>query len=152
MAKAYIGNEDWADEGDVFFFSIESEENLMSMLLIINFFIDHGIFDNTEEIEIYWGTNEFFQFTLNDFIDFIRNSEHITDSELKVFDKFKVTGFDIYKQIKEELNNIFYDYFVDIYRDDLTQDDKLEIRSYFIDLFGQKEWDNLYNNRIQWIN
>lgn len=26
--KAYIGNVDWADEGDVFFFSVESEENL----------------------------------------------------------------------------------------------------------------------------
>ena len=26
--KVYIGNVDWADEGDIFFFSVESEENL----------------------------------------------------------------------------------------------------------------------------
>ena len=34
--KVYIGNVDWADEGDIFFFSVESEENLEAMKSLIN--------------------------------------------------------------------------------------------------------------------
>ncbi len=33
--KAYIDNVDWADEGNVFFYSIESEENLQLMKKLI---------------------------------------------------------------------------------------------------------------------
>lgn len=50
--KAYIGNVDWADEGDVFFFSVESEENLKAMKNLIETLVKLDLFF---PIEIYWG-------------------------------------------------------------------------------------------------
>lgn len=50
--KVYIGNVDWADEGDIFFFSVESEENLEAMKSLINILVELDLFYPSE---MYWG-------------------------------------------------------------------------------------------------
>ena len=66
--KAYIGNVNWADEGNVFFFSVESEENLKAMKDLIDILVELDLFYSSE---MYWGTNEFFDFDKNDLLRFI---------------------------------------------------------------------------------
>ena len=61
--KVYIGNVDWADEGDIFFFSVESEENLEVMKSLINILVELDLFYSSE---MYWGTNESFDFGADD--------------------------------------------------------------------------------------
>lgn len=87
--KAYIGNIDWADEGDVFFFSVESEENLKAMKDLIDILVE------LYSTEMYWGTNEYF-----DFLEFINEAKDITEEELATLNKFKISGFDIFERIK----------------------------------------------------
>ena len=104
--KAYINNVDWADEGNVFFFSVESEENLQLMKELIKVYKELDLFD--EGIEMYWGTNEFFDFDAEDFLKFIEGAEDISEEELAVFEKFNVYGFDIYERILDELQGLIY--------------------------------------------
>lgn len=136
--KAYIGNVDWADEGNVFFFSIEDEERLQTMKELLKVLRDTDLIP--QEVEMYWGTNEFFQFDTDDLIKFIDTAEDISEEELEVFNKFGVYGFDIYDRI-----------LTFIYEDSAPWGDILEIgkeelskiEPLFIKLFGQKSWDDI---------
>lgn len=140
--KAYIGNVDWADEGDVFFFSVESEERLQAMRELIKIYIKLDLFH--EEVEMYWGTNEWFYFSGEDFLEFIDEAEDVSDEELEVFYKFGVNGFDIYYRIlyvlKERAIPTWYYY---AHKSDFPNIDEEEISKMeplFVKLFGQKAW------------
>lgn len=143
--KAYINDIDWADEGNIFFFSIESEENLQLMKELINVLKELDLF--YDDIEMYWGTNEFFAFDAEDFLRFIEDAEDISEEELAVFNKFKVSGFDIYERILDGLQELIYyweypgRYVVSEY---LTQEDLDKIQPLYIKLYGQESW-----NRVQ---
>lgn len=95
--KAYIGNIDWADEGDVFFFSVEEEGRLQALKELLKIITKLKIAPPT--VEMYWGTNEFFRFSTEKLLRFIEQAEDISEEELKVFDKFGVFGFDIYQNM-----------------------------------------------------
>lgn len=142
--KAYIGNVDWADEGDIFFFSIESEENLQLMKELIKVLKELDLFDG--EVEMYWGTNEYFNFESKDFIRFIDNAEDISEGELAVFNKFNVYGFDIYERIFDELQELVYYWEYPgryVVPDNLTQEGLDKIKPLYIKLYGQESWDKV---------
>lgn len=67
--KAYIGNIDWADEGDVFFFSVEEEGRLQALKELLKIVTKLKITPPT--VEMYWGTNEFFRFSTEKLLRFI---------------------------------------------------------------------------------
>lgn len=50
--KVYIGDVNWADEGDVFFFSVEYEENLKAMKSLIEIISE---LDLSLSADMYWG-------------------------------------------------------------------------------------------------
>lgn len=104
--RAYIKNVNWADEGDIFFYSVESMSTLKAMKDLIKIYMDLDLFN--DEIEMYWGTNEYFTFGPEDFIKFIDSAELITQEELQVFDKFNVCGFDIFDQIFDILQELMF--------------------------------------------
>ena len=140
--KAYIGNVDWADEGNVFFFSIESEENLKTMREFIETLVE---LDLVYSAEVYWGTNEYFIFNADKFLSFIDNAKDISEEELAVFNKFKVSGFDIYKVMLENLSGFIYqwDYIGWDFPDNLNDEGLNKIKPFYIKLYGQEEWDKL---------
>lgn len=150
--KAYIKNVDWADEGDILFFSIESEENLQVMKELLKIYSELDLLPYEEEM--YWGTNEFFTFTMEDLVEFIDQAEDISEEELKVFQKFSVRGFDIYEQIY----NLFYNYIVPNYNyrtdsyilPDISKEDLTRIEPLFIKLYEQDTWDRIIKNFKQY--
>ena len=55
--KVYIGNVNWADEGDIFFYSVISEEQFDLLYKLFNILLDLNLLPETDDF--YWGTNEF---------------------------------------------------------------------------------------------
>lgn len=136
--KAYIGNLDWADEGDVFFCSIESEERLKKLRDLIDLYVELNLFPSS--IEIYWGTNEFFDFTPEDLKQFIDDAKDISAEEYAVLKKFNVSGFDIYDRIEDELaygRLLFYKGS----NEHITEDDMKKIKNPYIELFSEENWE-----------
>lgn len=135
--KVYCGSNDWADEGDVFFYSLETEERLQAMKKLIEVFSKAGLNFNTD---MYWGTNQWFDFDTETFIDFIDEAVDISEEEIKVFEKFKVRGFDIYDRMLYHIyrvinNDIEY----------LTEEELREIEQAFITLFDKEKWNRFKN-------
>lgn len=149
--KAYINNVDWADEGNVFFYSIESEENLQLMKELTKILEELDLFD--DDVEMYWGTNEFFAFNAEDFLEFIEDAKDISEEELAVFEKFNVYGFDIYERILDELQGLIYYWEYPgryVVPDNLTQEGLDKIKPLYIKLYGQENWDKVqqgFNNQ-----
>ena len=46
---------------------------------------------------MYWGSNEYFNFEADDLLGFINEAEDISEEELAVFNKFKISGFEAIK-------------------------------------------------------
>ena len=67
--KVYIGNVDWADEGDVFFYSVISDEKFNLLYKLFNILLDLRLLPITDDV--YWGSNEFCEFGVNDIKKFI---------------------------------------------------------------------------------
>lgn len=139
--KAYIGNVDWADEGDIFFFSVESERTLELMKELIEILSELDLLPL--EVEMYWGTNEQFYFDKDDLLNFIDEAEDITNGELEVLGKFGISGFNIYDRI------------IDLIYDCINPRDKIpeiseeglaKIKPLFVELFGQRSCDKLKIN------
>lgn len=133
--KAYIGNVDWADEGDVFFFSVESEENLEAMKNLIEILVEFDLFYSSE---MYWGTNEFFEFSAADFLEFINEAKDVSEEELAIFNKFKISGFDIFKEMLDQLHDLIRDLDYDIAQEYLDK-----IKPFYLKLYKQEEWDKI---------
>lgn len=139
--KAYIGNVDWADEGDVFFFSVESEGTLKLMKELIEIIAELDLLPF--EVEMYWGTNEQFYFDKDDLINFIDEAEDITNDELEVLKKFGISGFNIYDRII----NLIYDCINPWDRiPEISEEGLAKIKPLFVELFGQRSWDKLKIN------
>lgn len=99
-----------------------------------------------DEIEMYWGTNESFNFNSADFIRFIEGAEDISEEELTVFEKFSVYGFDIYERILDGLQELIYYWEYPgryVVPDNLTQEGLDKIKPLYIKLYGQKSWDKV---------
>lgn len=133
--KAYIGNINWADEGDVFFFSVESEENLKAMKDLIDILVELDLFYSTE---MYWGTNECFDFGADDFLEFINEAKDISEEELATLNKFKISGFDIFERMSDKLHDLIWDLGYDISQEDLDR-----IKPLYIKLYDQKSWEDI---------
>ena len=138
--KAYIGNLDWADEGDVFFCSIESEERLKKLRDLIDLYVELNLLPSS--IEMYWGTNEFFDFTPEDLKQFIDDAKDISAEECAVLDKFDVSGFDIYDRIEDELSYGCLVSYEGINKN-MTKDKMKKIRNPYIELFSEENWKDI---------
>lgn len=138
--KIFISNEDWADEGDVFFCSIESEERLKKLRDLIDLYVELNLLPSS--IEMYWGTNEFFDFTPEDFKQFIDSAKDISEEEYAVLKKFNISGFDIYDMIEDELS---YCCLVSCgeTKENVTEDNMKKIRNPYIELFSKKKWKDI---------
>ena len=138
--KIFISNEDWADEGDVFFCSIESEERLKKLRDLIDLYVELNLLPSS--IEMYWGTNEFFDFTLEDLKQFIDNAKDISEEECAVLNKFNVRGFDIYDRIEDELSYGCLISYKGI-NENMTEEGMIKIRNLYIELFSEKNWKDV---------
>lgn len=136
--KAYIGNLDWADEGDIFFCSIESEERLKKLRDLIDLYVELNLLPSS--IEMYWGTNEFFDFTPEDLKQFIDDAKDISAEECAVLEKFNVSGFDIYDRIEDELSYGCLRSYKGI-NENMTEDKMKKIRNPYIELFSEENWE-----------
>lgn len=138
--RAYIGNLDWADEGDVFFCSIESEERLKKFRDLIDLYVELDLFPSS--IEMYWGTNEFFDFTPEDLKQFIDDAKDISAEECAVLKKFNVSGFDIYHRIESELLYRCLTSYKGI-NENMTEDSMKKIKNPYIELFSERDWKDI---------
>ena len=138
--KAYIGNMDWADEGDVFFCSIESEERLKKLRDLIDLYVELDLLPPSTEM--YWGTNEFFEFTPEDLKQFIDDAKDISAEECAVLDKFDVSGFDIYDRIEDKLSYGCLVSYEGINKN-MTKDKMKKIRNPYIELFSEENWKDI---------
>ena len=138
--KAYIGNLDWADEGDVFFCSVESEERLKKLRDLIDLYVELNLLPSS--IEIYWGTNEYFEFTPEDLKQFIDDAKDISAEECVVLDKFDVSGFDIYDRIEDKLSYGCLVSYEGINKN-MTKDKMKKIRNPYIELFSEENWKDI---------
>lgn len=138
--KAYIGNLDWADEGDVFFCSIESGERLKKLRDLIDLYVELDLLPPSTEM--YWGTNEFFEFTPEDLKQFIDDAEDISAEECAVLEKFDVSGFDIYGRIEDELSYGCLLSYKGI-NENMTEDKIKKIRNPYLELFSKKDWKDI---------
>lgn len=146
--KAFIGNEDWADEGDIFFYSLSSEEKLETLKELIILCGEFNLFPK-EGIDVYWGTNECFNFTQEDFLHFIDKAINISDEEIRVFRKFKVSGFDIYDRIGDCISDLIYNYDFNLNRQainpKLTKQELDQIKEPYTKFFGLRGWEEILN-------
>lgn len=138
--KIYIDNIDWADEGNVFFCSIESEERLKKLRDLIDLYVELDLLPPS--IEIYWGTNEFFDFTPEELKQFIDNAKDISEEECAVLNKFNVRGFDIYDRIEDELSYGCLISYKGI-NENMTEEGMIKIRNLYIELFSEKNWKDV---------
>lgn len=149
--KAYIGTVSWADECDVFFYSIETNERIEAMKELLEIYSELGLFEYKKEVN--WGTNQWFEFDKEDFLEFLDNAKDISEEELAVLDKFKVVGFDIYDKIDYLLEHALlrYDYCTKKYITNkyVTQEYLNKVKPVFLKLFPQESWHIIqesYNN------
>lgn len=138
--KIYIDNIDWADEGNVFFCSIESEERLKKLRDLIDLYVELDLLPPS--IEMYWGTNEFFDFTPEELKQFIDNAKDISEEECAVLNKFNVRGFDIYDRIEDELSYGCLISYKGI-NENMTEEDMIKIRNLYIELFSEENWKDV---------
>ena len=138
--KAYIGNMDWADEGDVFFCSIESEERLKKLRDLIDLYVELDLLPPSTEM--YWGTNEFFEFTPEDLKQFIDDAKDISAEECAVLNKFHVKGFDIYGKIEDELSYGCLVSYEGINKN-INKEKIKKIRNPYIELFSEENWKDI---------
>lgn len=138
--KIYVDKIDWADEGDVFFCSIESEERLKKLRDLIDLYVELDLLSSS--IEMYWGTNEFFDFTPEELKQFIDNAKDISEEECAVLNKFNVRGFDIYDRIEDELSYGCLISYKGI-NENMTEEGMIKIRNLYIELFSEENWKDV---------
>lgn len=135
--KIYIGNIDWADEGNVFFCSIESEERLKKLRDLLDLYVELDLLPS--RVDMYWGTNEFFDFTPEELKQFIDDAIDLSEEELSVLIKFNVTGFDIYERIENELSYGCLISYKGINKN-MTEEGMIKIKDLYLELFSEEDW------------
>lgn len=131
--KVFIDNINWADEGDIFCFSLIEEDKLKALKDLIE---ASGNTLDSIEITLYWGTNECLDFDCCDILNLIDQAKDISQEELAVFNKFKVEGLDVYNKIIDTIPEII---------SELLLDDKdiNKLKKPFIKLYSEQDWKNL---------
>lgn len=135
--KIYARNIDWTDEGYGFFCSIESEERLKKLRDLIDLYVELDLLPPS--IEMYWGTNEFFDFTPEELKQFIDDAIDISEEELAVLNKFGIAGFDIYERIEDELSDGCLISYKGINKN-MTEEGMIKIKDLYLELFSEKDW------------
>lgn len=138
--KIYINNEDWDDEGDVFFCSIKSEERLRKLRDLIDLYVELDLLPS--RVDMYWRTNEFFCFTPEELKQFIDNAKDISEEECAVLNKFNVRGFNIYDRIEDELSYRCLISYKGI-NENMTEEGMIKIRNLYIELFSEENWKDV---------
>lgn len=138
--KIYINNEDWDDEGDVFFCSIKSEERLRKLRDLIDLYVELDLLPS--RVDMYWRTNEFFCFTPEELKQFIDNAKDISEEECAVLNKFNVRGFNIYDRIEDELSYGCLISYKGI-NENMTEEGMIKIRNLYIELFSEENWKDV---------
>ena len=91
---------------------------------------------------MYWGTNEFFEFTPKDLKQFIDDAEDISAEECAVLNKFHVKGFDIYGRIEGKLSYGCLVSYEGI-NENMTEDSMKKIKNLYIGLFSERDWKDI---------
>ena len=146
--KAYIGMEDWADEGNVFCYSVYEEEAFDCMYKLFKVLVD---LEALPEIwEPYWGTNENFCFSIDEIEEFFKDVKDISEDEFEVLENLGVDGYDIYGMLSEHLMDAvsIYDYDTHkyIFNKKLTKADLEIIKPLYIGLFSEEAWNSIEPN------
>ena len=146
--KAYIGMIDWADEGNVFCYSVYEEEAFDCMYKLFKVLVD---LEALPEIwEPYWGTNQSFYFDNYEIEELLNEYKYIDDTEFNVLEKLGVDGYDIYGMLSDHLMNAvsIYDYDTHkyIFNKELTKADLEIIKPLYIGLFSEEAWNSIEPN------
>lgn len=118
--KAYINEVNWADEGNIFFFSLTKDEKLQAIKELLQICEEFDLI-SYDTFNFYWGTNQNFEFNLEDIDRFINDAVTITDDELSVLYKFNIHGFDIYERIEYAILDMIYQNCNEFSKDELYQ-------------------------------
>ena len=146
--KAYIGMEDWADEGNVFCYSVYEEEAFDCMYKLFKVLVD---LEALPEIwEPYWGTNENFCFSIDEIEEFFKDVKDISEDEFEVLENLGVDGYDIFGMLGDHLRDIIspYNYHIhkSVFNKELTKADLEIIKPLYIGLFSEDAWNNIEPN------
>ena len=138
--RKFHQNLDWADEGDVFFCSVESNERLKKLRDLLDLYVELNLLPS--RVEMYWGTNEFFDFTPEELKQFIDDAIDISEEELAVLNKFGIAGFDIYERIEDELSDGCLISYKGINKN-MTEEGMIKIKNLYIELFSEEYWKDI---------
>ena len=146
--KAYIGMIDWADEGNVFCYSVYEEEAFDCMYKLFKVLVD---LEALPEIwEPYWGTNENFCFSIDEIEEFFKDVKDISEDEFEVLENLGVDGYDIFGMLEDHLRDIIspYNYHIhkSVFNKELTKADLEIIKPLYIGLFSEDAWNNIEPN------
>lgn len=146
--KAYIGMIDWADEGNVFCYSVYEEEAFDCMYKLFKVLVD---LEALPEIwEPYWGTNENFCFSIDEIEEFFKDVKDISEDEFEVLENLGVDGYDIFGMLEDHLRDIIspYNYHIhkSVFNKELTKADLEIIKPLYIGLLSEEAWNNIEPN------
>ena len=146
--KAYIGMIDWADEGNVFCYSVYEEEAFDCMYKLFKVLVD---LEALPEIwEPYWGTNENFCFSIDEIEEVFKDVKDISEDEFEVLENLGVDGYDIFGMLGDHLRDIIspYNYHThkSVFNKELTKADLEIIKPLYIGLFSEDAWNSIEPN------
>ena len=146
--KAYIGMIDWADEGNVFCYSVYEEEAFDCMYKLFKVLVDLEALPKIWEP--YWGTNENFCFSIDEIEEFFKDVKDISEDEFEVLENLGVDGYDIFGMLEDHLRDIIspYNYHIhkSVFNKELTKADLEIIKPLYIDLFSEEAWNSIEPN------
>ena len=146
--KAYIGMEDWADEGNVFCYSVYEDKGLE--LLHELFKVLRSLELLPKEWEPYWGTNENFCFSIDEIEEFFKDVKDISEVVFEVLENLGVDGYDIFGMLEDHLTDIIspYNYHIhkSVFTKELTKADLEIIKPLYIGLFSEEAWNSIEPN------
>lgn len=140
--KIYVENKNWADKGDVFIFSIITDEKLKKIREFLENCEKLGVVGPGEVMEVSWGSNEWFDLTPEDFHVFLDDAVDIPDEDVRVLEKWGIAGFDIYEGIISAL--IFAVRKWSGNKWEFPVNPKL-IKPWIVELQGEEMWDYIWS-------
>ena len=109
----YIINDtrDYADEFEYTIRSYLTQEKINCLIENQEFIT--SVFEETghSEFECYFGTNECFDFSINEFFDLITDAKMITEKEYLILKKFEIASLDIVERVITYFLDHSYDLF-----------------------------------------
>lgn len=131
--KIFVDNIDWVDEGNVFCLSYIGEDELEALKSLVE--VVDSLSDSMV-LQLYWGTNENFEFDSEDILRMINSVKDITPEEEATLTKFGVYGYDILDAIIENLPDEITNMW-------LNDEDINKLKDPFIKMYSEEDWENL---------